>query len=180
MRLHSNLRPGWNQPIDEIDRKLVLELQRDGRASYAHLAGLVGMSQASVRARVQRLLSTGVVQIAAVADPYAFGFSVTALLGIRCTGDMDALGKAMEAVTSVHFVVLTAGRYDCLVEIVCVDNDDLFRLINDEVRSIPEVLEVDVITYLKMVKHWQPDYIRAGTPAVGDLGAPAADAASDE
>ncbi|MEY2570693.1 MAG: Lrp/AsnC family transcriptional regulator, regulator for asnA, asnC and gidA [Acidimicrobiaceae bacterium] len=147
--------------FDEVDRKLVLELQHDGRASYAALAESVGMSQAAVRARVQRLLDSGAVQIAAVADPYAFGFSITAMVGVTCTGDLHAVGERLAGIDAVHFVAVTAGRYDCLCEVVCVDTDDLLRLVNDEIRALPGVREVDVITYLKLLKQWQPEFVRA-------------------
>lgn len=147
--------------LDDVDRQLVLELQHDGRASYARLADLVGMSQAAVRARVQRLLESGALQIAAVADPFAFGFSVTAMVGITCTGDMYAAGEAIKAIEAVHFVALTAGRYDCLAELVCVDTDDLLRVVNDQIRAIDGVRNVDVITYLKLLKQWQPEFVRA-------------------
>ena len=146
--------------LDDIDRRLVLELQQDGRSSYARLSGVVGLSQAAVRARIQRLLDSGVVQIAAVADPYAFGFNVTALLGITYTGNLLELAEAIGELEQVHFVVVTAGRYDCLAEVVCVDTEDLLSLVNGSVRSIGGVKDVEVITYLRMVKHWQPEYIR--------------------
>jgi Lrp/AsnC family transcriptional regulator for asnA, asnC and gidA len=148
-------------PLDDIDRQLVLELQHDGRASYARLAEVVGMSQAAVRSRVQRLLESGALQIAAVADPFAFGFSVTAMVGVTCTGDLYAVGEELKAIEAVHFVVLTAGRYDCIAELVCIDTDHLLRVVNDRVRAIPGVREVDVITYLKLLKQWQPEFVRA-------------------
>ncbi len=146
--------------LDDIDRRLVLELQKDGRSSYARLSGVVGLSQAAVRARIQRLLDSGAVQIAAVADPYAFGFNITALLGITFTGDLLVLAEAVGALEQVHFVVITAGRYDCLAEVVCVDTEDLLSLVNDSVRAIDGVKDVEVITYLRMVKHWQPEFLR--------------------
>lgn len=146
--------------LDDVDRKLVLALQRDGRSSYARLSDVVGMSQAAVRTRVQRLLETGIVQIAAVADPFAFGFNITAMVGITFTGDLAVIAEAVKGMRQVHFVVLTAGRYDCLAEVVCVDTDDLLSLINDQIRTIPGVKDVEVITYLKMVKQWQPEYVR--------------------
>lgn len=148
-------------PLDDIDRRLVIELQHDGRASYARLADLVGMSQAAVRARVHRLLESGAVQIVAVADPFAFGFAVTALVGVTCSGDLYAVGDALRAIEAVHFVVLTTGRYDCVAELVCVDTDDLLRVVNDRIRGIPDVRQVDVITYLKLLKQWQPEFIRS-------------------
>jgi Lrp/AsnC family transcriptional regulator for asnA, asnC and gidA len=67
----------------------------------------------------------------------------------------------MAGVESVHFVVVTAGRYDCLAELVCVDMDHLLSVVNDHIRSIPGVKDVDVITYLKLHKQWQPEYLHS-------------------
>jgi Lrp/AsnC family transcriptional regulator for asnA, asnC and gidA len=152
---------GERTGLDDVDRALALALQHDGRASYAKLAELIGMSQAGVRTRVQRLLSRGAVQIVAVADPFAFGFNITAMVGITFTGDLNGLGTAMAEVEAVHFVVVTAGRYDCLAELVCVDMDHLLSVVNDDIRSIHGVKDVDVITYLKLHKQWQPEYLHS-------------------
>jgi Lrp/AsnC family transcriptional regulator for asnA, asnC and gidA len=154
-------RPLERSAFDDIDRQLALALQDDGRASYAKLAELVGMSQAGVRTRVQRLLATGAVQIAAVADPFAFGFSITAMLGVTFTGDLNVLAERLAQLDAVHFVAVTAGRYDCLAEVVCVDSDDLLTLVNERIRSIEGVKDVDVITYLKLHKQWRPEFLRA-------------------
>ena len=151
---------GTRPRLDAVDRQLVLALQRDGRASYASLAAAVGMSQAGVRTRVQRLLDGGIVQIAAVADPFAFGFTITAMLGITFTGDLEVIAEATAQMQQVHFVVITAGRYDCLAEVVCIDADDLLTLINGQIRAIPGVINVEVLTYLRLVKQWQPEYLR--------------------
>jgi Lrp/AsnC family transcriptional regulator for asnA, asnC and gidA len=151
---------GSRPKFDDIDRALVVALQKDGRMSYASLAEEVGMSQAGVRARVQRLLETGAVQVVAVADPFAFGFTLTALVGMTYTGDLSVLANTVAGLDQVHFVVLTAGRYDCLAEVVCVDTDDMLSLINDSIRCIPGVKDVEVISYLKLVKQWQPEYIQ--------------------
>ena len=150
--------------LDDTDRRLVVALQHDGRASYAKLAEEVNMSQAGVRARVQRLIDTGVVQIAAVADPFAFGFSITALVAITSSGDLNLLAKSVEQLEQVHFVALTAGRYDCVTEVVCVDAEDLLSLVNDHIRTLPGVTGVEVITYLRMVKQWQPEFVRPKKP----------------
>ena len=147
--------------LDDVDRALALALQEDGRASYTKLAELVGMSQAGVRTRVQRLLASGAVQIAAVADPFAFGFSITAMLGVTFTGDLHGLAERLAQLDAVHFVAVTAGRYDCLAEVVCVDSEDLLTLVNDRIRSIDGVKDVDVITYLKLHKQWRPEFLRA-------------------
>jgi Lrp/AsnC family transcriptional regulator for asnA, asnC and gidA len=146
--------------FDDIDRSLVLALQQDGRSSYASLAGLVGMSQAAVRSRVQRLLDSGALSIAAVADPFAFGFSLTAMLGITYTGDLRVVAEAIGDLEQVHFVAITAGRYDCLAEVVCIDSADLLSLVNDGIRAIDGIKDVEVISYLRIVKQWQPEFVR--------------------
>lgn len=148
-------------PLDDVDRALALALQKDGRASYTKLAEVVGMAQAGVRTRVQRLLASGAVQIAAVADPFAFGFSITAMLGVTFTGDLHVLAERLAQLDAVHFVAVTAGRYGCLAEVVCVDSDDLLTLVNDRIRAIDGVKDVDVITYLKLHKQWRPEFLRA-------------------
>ena len=153
-------RPTDRVALDDVDRELALALQEDGRASYAKLAELVGMSQAGVRTRVQRLLASGAVQIAAVADPFAFGFSITAMLGVTFTGDLNGLAARLAQLEAVHFVAVTAGRYDCLAGVVCVDSDDLLTLVNDQIRAIDGVKDVDVITYLKLHKQWRPEFLR--------------------
>lgn len=96
-----------------------------------------------------------------MADPNAFGFNITAMVGITFAGDLRRLGDAMESIEPVHFVALTAGRYDCLAEVVCVDNADLLALVNDRIRTIPGVQQVEVITYLELRKQWKPDFVRA-------------------
>jgi Lrp/AsnC family transcriptional regulator for asnA, asnC and gidA len=101
------------------------------------------------------------VQIVAVSDPFAFGFNITAMVGITFTGDLNALGAAIANVEAVHFVVVTAGRYDCLAELLCVDMDHLLEVVNDKIRSVPGVKDVDVITYLKLHKQWQPEYLQS-------------------
>jgi Lrp/AsnC family transcriptional regulator for asnA, asnC and gidA len=105
------------------------------------------------------------MQIAAVADPFAVGFNITAMVGITCTGDLHTIGEKLARMDAVHFVAVTAGRYDCLCEVVCIDTDDLLRLINDEIRALAGVRDVDVITYLKLLKQWQPEFVRAERPS---------------
>jgi Lrp/AsnC family transcriptional regulator for asnA, asnC and gidA len=143
--------------FDEIDRELIFALQRDGRASYARLAEIVGLSQTAVRSRVQRLLDSGALQISGVVDPNAFGFAITAMICMTYTGNLDVLAEAISRMDQAHFVVLTGGRYDCLAEVVCVDNDDLFSLINNQIRAIEGVKDVEVVSYLRFSK-FQPKF----------------------
>ena len=138
--------------LDETDKAIVRELQVDGRMSYAHLAPLVGLSQAAVRQRVQRLIDGGLMQVVAVTDPLKLGFTVQAMVGVRASGDLRALAARLAAVEEIDYVVVTSGSFDLLLEVVCVDNDALLDLLDREVRSVDGVVTAEVFTYLHLEK----------------------------
>ncbi len=138
--------------LDEVDKAIVRELQHDGRMPYSQLAPLVGLSQAAVRQRVQRLIDGGVVQVVAVTDPLRLGFTVQAMVGVRASGDLRALAAQLAAVDEIDYVVVTAGSFDLLLEVVCADNDALLELLDREVRSLDGVRGAEVFTYLHLEK----------------------------
>ena len=137
---------------DEIDKALVTALQRNGRESYAALAKIVGLSEAAVRQRVQRLLDDGVVQIVGVTDPMVMGFQRWAMVGIVVEGDVRKVADQLAALDEIDYVVLTAGSFDLLIEVVCEDDDRLLALLNDQVRSIAAVKSTETFVYLKLAK----------------------------
>ncbi len=141
-----------SEVLDETDKAIVRELQVDGRMSYAHLAPLVGLSQAAVRQRVQRLIDGGLMQVVAVTDPLKLGFTVQAMVGVRASGDLRALAARLAAVEEIDYVVVTSGSFDLLLEVVCVDNDALLDLLDREVRSVDGVVTAEVFTYLHLEK----------------------------
>ncbi|MEI2825165.1 MAG: Lrp/AsnC family transcriptional regulator, partial [Dermatophilaceae bacterium] len=102
--------------LDEISKSIIEQLQADGRKSYAAIAAAVGLSEAAVRARIQKLIDGGVVQIVAVTDPMQVGFKRQALVGIKVSGDMRDVASALSALPEVPYVVTTAGSFDILAE----------------------------------------------------------------
>ncbi|MBT7925711.1 MAG: Lrp/AsnC family transcriptional regulator [Micrococcales bacterium] len=138
--------------LDEISKKIVEQLQHDGRKSYAEIGKAVGLSEAAVRQRVQKLTESKVMQIVAVTDPLSLGFSRQAMIGIKCSGDATKLSKDLAGISSVDYVVLTAGSFDILVEAVCEDDDHLLSLINNEIRPLPGVISAESFVYLKLEK----------------------------
>lgn len=139
--------------LDPIDKRIVGELQRDGRISYAELAPLVGLSPAATRQRVQRLTDTGVLQIVAVTDPLALGYTAMAMFCIRVERDAQAVADAVGKLASVIYCVLSAGGYDVLAEVLCESNDELFAVLNDQIRTIPGVREVQAFPYFRIHTH---------------------------
>ncbi len=138
--------------LDETSKKIVEQLQHDGRKSYAEIGKVVGLSEAAVRQRVQKLTESKVMQIVAVTDPLSLGFSRQAMIGIKCSGDATKLSKDLAGISSVDYVVLTAGSFDILVEAVCEDDDHLLSLINNEIRPLPGVISAESFVYLKLEK----------------------------
>ena len=139
--------------LDDIDRRLIDELQRDGRASYADLAEIVGLSPAATRMRVQRLLDAGVVEIVGVTDPMALGYPVMAALGVRVDRNVREVADRIADIDGVIYVVFTSGSFDLLVEVLCQDSSRLLQVIDDEVRRIPDVRTVDSFTYFGIHTH---------------------------
>ncbi|SPX82406.1 Lrp/AsnC family transcriptional regulator [Mycobacteroides abscessus] len=139
-------------PLDEVSKAIVEELQQDGRRSYATIGKSVGLSEAAVRQRVQRMIDAGVMQIVAVTDPMQLGFKRQAMIGIRCSGDTTEVADRLSELEAVDYVVLTAGTFDAIVEVVCEDDDDLLDLLNKQIRAVPGVTSTETLVYLKLVK----------------------------
>ena len=144
--------PGKPVQLDDVSKKIIEQLQTDGRRSYAEIGKAVGLSEAAVRQRVQKLTESGVMQIVAVTDPMQLGFARQAMIGIRCTGDTTRVAEKLAALESVDYVVLTAGSFDAIVEVVCEDDDDLLGLLNTQIRALPGVISTETLVYLKLVK----------------------------
>lgn len=138
--------------LDDISRAIVEHLQADGRRSYADIGKAVGLSETAVRNRVQRLVDAGVMQIVAVTDPLQLGFARQAMVGIRTSGDSTRIAAEVSALPEVTYVVLTAGSFDVLAEVVCASDDELIDLLNRRVRAIDGVVATESFVYLRLVK----------------------------
>lgn len=140
--------------LDSVSKAIIEQLQSDGRRSYAEIGKAVGLSEAAVRQRVQKLTDSGVMQVVAVTDPMQLGFYRQAMVGIRVTGDTTAIADRLSRIAAVDYVVLTAGTFDILAEIVCENDEDLINLLNKEIRSIPGVQSTETFVYLKLQKQF--------------------------
>jgi Lrp/AsnC family transcriptional regulator for asnA, asnC and gidA len=138
--------------LDAIDRQIIGLLQRDGRRAYGAIAEDVGLSEAAVRRRVQRMRDAGVMQIVAITDPLQLGFGREALVGIRVHGDVRLVADQIAAIDEANYVVMTAGSFDIIAEVIAEDDAALVHLLNDSIRSIPGVTEVETFLYLKLSK----------------------------
>jgi Lrp/AsnC family transcriptional regulator, regulator for asnA, asnC and gidA len=138
--------------LDRLSKQIIEQLQQDGRRSYAAIARAVGLSEAATRQRVQRLIDERVIQIAAVTDAAAVGFHRMALLGISVEGDIRSVADKLAGLEEAEYVVICAGQFDVLVELICEDDAHLLRTIDESVRTIPGVRSTETFVYLKVAK----------------------------
>nr|WP_237462228.1 Lrp/AsnC family transcriptional regulator [Leucobacter chromiireducens] len=141
-----------SQALDPTSKAIIEQLQRDGRRSYAEIGKAVGLSEAAVRQRVQKLTDTGVMQIVAVTDPMRLGFTRQAMLGIRVSGDTRVVADQLSAIPEISYVVLSAGSFDIIVEVVCEDDDGLIELLNEKIRAVEGVAATETFVYLQLTK----------------------------
>lgn len=141
-----------NGSLDEVSKRIIEQLQEDGRRPYGAIGKAVGLSEAAVRQRVARLTQAGVIQIVAVTDPMQVGLFRQAMLGIKVDGPIEPVAEAVSAMSEISYVVLCAGRYDLLCEAVCEDDAHLLDVISQRVRTVAGVRDAETLPYLKLYK----------------------------
>ena len=139
--------------LDVIDRGIVRALQADGRRPFTRIARELGISEAAVRQRVGRLESTGTMQVVAVADPMALGYRTIAMLGVTVDpARRQAVADHLGGLDQVSYVVLVAGSFDLLVEVVCEDSEQLLAFLSGPLAEVEGVRAVESFVYLRLVK----------------------------
>jgi Lrp/AsnC family transcriptional regulator, regulator for asnA, asnC and gidA len=147
----SNGRSG--DEVSELDKRIIEHLQADGRRPFTQIAADLGVSEAAVRARTNRLMERGILQVVGVTDPLKLGFQQMAMIGIRCESDkLISVAERIAEMPEVDYVVITAGSYDLIIETVSEDNDALLRFLAEHLRSIEGVRETETFVYLRLVK----------------------------
>jgi Lrp/AsnC family transcriptional regulator for asnA, asnC and gidA len=137
--------------LDELDGRLISALQDDGRATFRGLATQLGCSEATIRNRYSRLVDSGVVQVTAVTNPLGMGYGAMAMLGVTIEGPTQPVADALASWQEAIYVVLVAGRFDLLVELVSRDNGALLELIT-RVRTLEGVVSTETFVYLDLAK----------------------------
>lgn len=139
--------------ISELDKRIIEHLQQDGRRPFTQIAIALGVSEATVRARTNRLVERDILQIVGVTDPLKLGFQQQAMIGVRCeAAQLMEAAAAISEFPEVDYLVVTAGAYDLLVEVVCEDNEALLGFLAQKLRQVAGVRETETFVYLRMVK----------------------------
>ena len=137
--------------LDRVDRGIIEALQENGRCSFRGIAAQVGVAEATVRARYGRLVGDGILQVTGVTNPLGLGFEAMAMIGVNTTGSPQPVADELTTWEETSYVVVTAGRYDVLVEVVCTDRRHLLEL-TSRVRALPDVVTTETFLYLQLAK----------------------------
>jgi Lrp/AsnC family transcriptional regulator for asnA, asnC and gidA len=139
--------------IDDIDQRIIEELQQDGRRPFTKIAADIGISEASVRQRVSNLVNTQVMQIVAVTNPVKLGYELASMIGIRASGDrLLEVAQEIAAFDEVIYLIVCTGRFDILVEVVCRDNDHFLQFLTDKLYQVRGVQQAETFMYLRVCK----------------------------
>jgi Lrp/AsnC family transcriptional regulator for asnA, asnC and gidA len=137
--------------MDRLDGEIVAALQANGREKFRALAGRLGVSEATIRNRYGRLVESGVLQVTAVTNPLGMGYEAMAMLGITVDGPPERVADVLATWREAIYVVIVAGRFDVLVELVSRDRRDLLELIS-RVRTLEGVVTTETFVYLDLAK----------------------------
>ena len=139
--------------VSDLDKRIIEHLQEDGRRPFTQIALDLGVSEAAIRARTNRLIEKGILQVVGVTDPLKLGFQQMAMIGIKVeAARLIEVAEEIAAFPETDYVVVTAGTYDILVECVAEDNEALLQFLSERLRKIDGVRETETFVYLRLVK----------------------------
>jgi Lrp/AsnC family transcriptional regulator for asnA, asnC and gidA len=141
----------YRMNIDRMSQQIIAMLQRDGRCPNTVIARELGISESAVRTRIQTLTASGVLQIIGLTDPGNMGFGVMALIGVQAGNDLNRIAELVSTWPETTYVVISAGSFDLLIELVCTDNNDLLRVV-ERLRAVDGVRSTESFIYISRHK----------------------------
>jgi Lrp/AsnC family transcriptional regulator for asnA, asnC and gidA len=151
--------------VDAVDKSIIEALQKNGREPFRRIAAEVGVSEATIRARYSRLCDDNILQVTGITNPLGLGFDAQAMVGIRTTGAPQPVADEIARWDEADYVVVTAGQFDLLVELVCADRRELLDLTN-RIRALDGVVSTESFLYLELCKQLYDWGTRADSDAV--------------
>jgi Lrp/AsnC family transcriptional regulator for asnA, asnC and gidA len=144
--------PERGHALDATAKRIIELLQDDGRLSYSAIAKEVGLSEAAVRHRVQKLIDLGVMQVVAVTDPLQMGFARQAMVGIKVSGNVRDVAAELATMDQLDYIVITTGRFDILAEVVAESDDELLDVVATQINALAQVVTTETFVYLRLEK----------------------------
>lgn len=139
--------------MDELDIKIINELQRDGRMPFTDIAKTLNVSEGTVRNRVARLIDEQVIHIVGMLDPTHVGFEAPAMIGVTVQPAMlERVAETIASFPEVSYLIMVSGEFDLFVEVFCRDRDDLAAFLNQKLHQVNGVVRTQTFMTLKIFK----------------------------
>ena len=139
--------------LDDVDRHIMKLLRHDGRLSYAHIARTVGLSEPTVRKRIDRLVHAGAIINAARINPAPIGFPIDAMIGINVVrGKVKEVGRKLAEMENVAYVAYVAGNFDIIIEAFLPHTEGLFKFLNEDLEKIDGIAGTQTWNVLRTEK----------------------------
>lgn len=168
--------------LDDVDRHIMKLLRHDSRLSYAHIARTVGLSEPTVRKRIDRLVHAGAIINSARINPAPIGFPIDAMIGINVVrGKVREVGRKLAAMEHVAYVAYVAGSFDILIQVYLPHMEGLFRFLNEDLERIDGIAGMQTWNVLRTEKYfynWEGENVGLGSPPADGAGDGGGDAPS--
>lgn len=139
--------------MDELDIKIINELQHDGRMPFTDIAKTLNVSEGTVRNRVARLIDEQVIHIVGMLDPTHVGFEAPAMIGVTVQPAMlERVAETIASFQEVSYLIMVSGEFDLFVEVFCRDRDDLADFLNQKLHQVNGVVRTQTFMTLKIFK----------------------------
>lgn len=146
-----------NKPLvlDDTDKAIISELEKNGRESYKNIAKRLGVSDGTVRLRTERMVKSGYLRISASVNPLYFGDSLLALVGINLANPANKeIMRRIGGLQGVQSVVNVSGRFDLMVEVFVTSRDELRRFLIDDLSEVGGITSTESFVLLDGVGKW--------------------------
>jgi len=139
--------------IDKTDSDIIKMLQKDGRLSNTTIAKKLGVSEATVRARLSRLVNEEYIQIVAVGNPIKLGFDIVGMIRFEIDlSKVDSIIRELKKLKPIWFIVLTTGNIDIHAEFNIRSLYELKELITKKINKIDGIIRTDTALILDFPK----------------------------
>lgn len=144
--------PSAIEDLDEVDQQIIGYLQKNGRESFTRIADEIGVPASTVRDRTNRLIEHGILRVLGVLNPLKTGHRVMANIGVKLSGgNHREVARDIAQLDEVSYLVICAGSFDLLVEVMCRDNAHMLDIIS-AIQRRPDVSGTEVFPYFSIVK----------------------------
>ncbi len=152
--------------LDDSDRRIMKLLRHDARLSYAHIARVVGLSEPTVRKRIDRLVDAGAIINAARINPAPIGFPIDAMVGINVVrGKVREVGRRLAEMENVAYVAYVAGNFDIIIQAYLPHTEGLFKFLNEDLEKIDGIAGTQTWNVLRTEKffyNWEGEDVGLG------------------